>query len=406
MIVDKLDNYNDDFDSLSSPSESEFDPVDYLIWNNNVATLPGTNLKFKLNEYDFIELINDQEADELRKQNQNKSSQAKYLNYQLSNASSNNTSLSNHDSTDSIYSVCLTCGSKKLRSSFIRKGRFCSQKCATFQSTQLRNFKKSTNTMDTKMNSFKKQLRNRNSLTNNYSDIYFQNNAYYTDGDEIEDFKTKVKENYKQDKYFSWKNYLIDARSAAAPLKCFKSHQLFNDKQNLFKPNMKLEAVDPQHPSLFCVATIAEVCGYRLRIHLDKYSSQFDFWVNCDSPFIFHTGFCAKTNRKLQPPKNYEQFDWSTYLVEEKAKVAPKNCFYWFNKQFNQQPAGFKIGMKLEAVDKANSSLICVATINDILGDWLLIHFDGWDDSYDYWTQTNSPYLHPINWCKSKGLFD
>ena len=65
--------------------------------------------------------------------------------------------------------------------------------------------------------------------------------------------------------------------------------------------------------------------------------------------------------------------------------------------------SGFKQGMKLEAVDKANSSLVCVATINDIIGDWLLIHFDGWDNGFDYWAQVDSPYIHPINWCKSKG---
>lgn len=59
--------------------------------------------------------------------------------------------------------------------------------------------------------------------------------------------------------------------------------------------------------------------------------------------------------------------------------------------------------MKLEAVDKANSSLVCVATINDVLGEWLLIHFDGWTNEYDYWTRYNSPHIHSTNWCKSKG---
>lgn len=78
---------------------------------------------------------------------------------------------------------------------------------------------------------------------------------------------------------FSWKGYLKETNSLAAPLKCFKPNQTFNNKPNYFKAGMKLEAIDPNHPSLFCVATVVEVCGFRMRIHLDQYSSQFDFWV-------------------------------------------------------------------------------------------------------------------------------
>lgn len=45
----------------------------------------------------------------------------------------------------------------------------------------------------------------------------------------------------------------------------------------------------------------------------------------------------------------------------------------------------FEIGMKLEAVDRMNPSLICVATVTDMVDDRFLVHFDNWDDTYDYW---------------------
>lgn len=48
-------------------------------------------------------------------------------------------------------------------------------------------------------------------------------------------------------------------------------------------------------------------------------------------------------------------------------------------------PSGFRAGMKLEAVDRKNPSLICVATISAVVDNRLLIHFDNWDDTYDYW---------------------
>lgn len=46
---------------------------------------------------------------------------------------------------------------------------------------------------------------------------------------------------------------------------------------------------------------------------------------------------------------------------------------------------GFDIGTKLEAVDRMNPSLICVATVTDVVDDRFLVHFDNWDDTYDYW---------------------
>lgn len=45
----------------------------------------------------------------------------------------------------------------------------------------------------------------------------------------------------------------------------------------------------------------------------------------------------------------------------------------------------FEIGMKLEAVDRMNPSLICVATVTDVVDECFLVHFDNWDDTYDYW---------------------
>jgi len=65
---------------------------------------------------------------------------------------------------------------------------------------------------------------------------------------------------------------------------------------------MKLEGIDLLHPSLYCVLTVAEVKGHRLRLHFDGYSECYDFWTNADSPFIFPVGWVEKNGRELQPP--------------------------------------------------------------------------------------------------------
>uniref|UniRef100_A0A3Q2VFX4 Lethal(3)malignant brain tumor-like protein 1 n=1 Tax=Haplochromis burtoni TaxID=8153 RepID=A0A3Q2VFX4_HAPBU len=167
--------------------------------------------------------------------------------------------------------------------------------------------------------------------------------------------------------------------------------------KNGFKQGMKLEGIDPQHPSMYFVLTVAEVCGYRLRLHFDGYSDCHDFWVNANSPDIHAAGWCESTGHKLHTPKcKEEEFTWTNYLRMTKAQVAPKELFI-------DVKCGFEIGMKLEAVDRMNPSLICVATITDVVDDRFLVHFDNWDDTYDY-CDSSSPYIHPIGWCQERNL--
>ena len=68
------------------------------------------------------------------------------------------------------------------------------------------------------------------------------------------------------------------------------------------------------------------------------------------------------------------------------------------------QLQGLKEGMRLEAKDRKNPMLTCVATISAVRDGKLLIHFDGWGNNYDYWCDVDSTDIHPVGWCKSKDL--
>nr|XP_025043599.1 lethal(3)malignant brain tumor-like protein 3 isoform X2 [Pelodiscus sinensis] len=202
---------------------------------------------------------------------------------------------------------------------------------------------------------------------------------------------------------WNWVAYMEEERMPAAHVKLFKEYQSFPQSRNGFKVGMKLEGLDPAHPSLFCVLTIAEVQGYRMRLHFDGYSEYYDFWVNADSPDIHPVGWCEKTGHKLLSPKGYKEgeFNWALYLKNCKAQAAPKNLFKTFSTPVT--PSGFRVGMKLEAVDKKNPSLMCVATITDMLDNRLLIHFDNWNENYDYWCDASSPYIRPVGYCQETG---
>ncbi|XP_030699335.1 lethal(3)malignant brain tumor-like protein 1 isoform X1 [Globicephala melas] len=202
---------------------------------------------------------------------------------------------------------------------------------------------------------------------------------------------------------WSWESYLEEQKAITAPVSLFQDYQVVTHNKNGFKPGMKLEGIDPQHPSMYFILTVAEVCGYRLRLHFDGYSECHDFWINASSPDIHPAGWFEKTGHKLQPPKGYkeEEFSWSHYLRSTRTQAAPKHLFV--SQSHSPPPLGFQVGMKLEAVDRMNPSLICVASVTDVVDSRFLVHFDNWDDTYDYWCDPSSPYIHPVGWCQKQG---
>ncbi|XP_055977964.1 lethal(3)malignant brain tumor-like protein 1 isoform X3 [Sorex fumeus] len=202
---------------------------------------------------------------------------------------------------------------------------------------------------------------------------------------------------------WSWESYLEEQKAVTAPVSLFQDCQVAPEIKNGFRQGMKLEGIDPQHPSLYFILTVAEVCGYRLRLHLDGYSECHDFWVNANSPDIHPAGWFEKTGHTLQPPKGYkeDEFSWSLYLRSTRAQAAPKHLFV--TQSHNPPALGFQVGMKLEAVDRMNPSLVCVASVTDVVNSRFLVHFDNWDDTYDYWCDPGSPYIHPVGWCQKQG---
>lgn len=80
-----------------------------------------------------------------------------------------------------------------------------------------------------------------------------------------------------------------------------------------FKAGMKLEAVDLMEPRLICVATVAKVVGRLLRIHFDGWESEYDQWVDCESPDLYPIGWCETLSYPVEGPrlksKYFSSFD-------------------------------------------------------------------------------------------------
>lgn len=57
---------------------------------------------------------------------------------------------------------------------------------------------------------------------------------------------------------------------------------------------------------LICVATVADILGNRIRIHLDGWTDDFDYWVDISSTNIHPICWCDNNGKMLMPPKGYK----------------------------------------------------------------------------------------------------
>ncbi|XP_076440126.1 lethal(3)malignant brain tumor-like protein 3 isoform X2 [Babylonia areolata] len=385
--------------AVTAPS-SEFDALKAMEWSDGIASLPGSNLKFKLNEFGLMEMVADDSPQSV-KTVVDSAVGVNTTNFTITAALPSDAGVSDTQAEipkkeKEPLKKCENCGKYGYQRDFCKTGRFCSQTCVGTFAGRKNKQPGGHSILNNKMMLNLKKKQKKLSTEENHITVP----TSMAEPDVLsEREKTSASAPGRKPKGFDWQAYLDEVKAVGAPARLFKDP--FPSQKNGFKPGMRLEGVDPKHQNLFCVLSVAEIQGYRLRLHFDGYSECYDFWTNADSPFIFPVGWCEKNNKPLQPPKHVpkQNFSWATYLRTTKSIAAPKSLF------INQPatmvtPSAFRVGMKIEAVDRKNTVLICVATVADILGDKVLVHFDGWEDIYDYWCDITSPYIHPMGWCQ------
>lgn len=280
----------------------DFDVSKILSWEDEIGTLPGSDLKFQMNEFGLLEYLT---ADEYKKIIDKKTVKPKDKDNKLKN--------------EEEYQ-CNECGCYGLSSEFINP-KYCSYAC---QEAGEKNKEKGPKVKKKRKRGYYKKTEVSNEV------IKQDHESTPSEEENTSNENSQDKYNYPWNctkKGFSWAKYLEHIKAKAAPVKLFKD--AFPYTRNGFRPGMKLEGIDPQHPSYFCVLTVAEVIGYRLRLHFDGFPDNYDYWVNADSMDIFPAGWCEKYGHTLRPPSGHlsQEFNWTNYLKQTRSTAAPKHLF-------------------------------------------------------------------------------
>ncbi|EEC09857.1 lethal(3)malignant brain tumor, putative [Ixodes scapularis] len=391
--------------SDADPTQPDFDPIQAMEWKDGIASLPGSNIRVSralLGARINLLLIWSWHIFRL---------DGLLRPFALTATVSGNGEVGpaapaaaaeecpSRDRRSQVIICCQFCNCHGLQSEFVRDGHFCSQLCYVNFASRERIKRKEEHFKH------KKRKFTPNGEDAGEEDLHQEQQIIRRLASADGPAEPRRLPVVRAPKAFSWNDYLEKEKATAAPAKLFREHQGVPVTRNGFRAGMKLEAVDPCHPSLFCVVTVAEVVGFRMRLHFDGYSDAFDFWANADSADVFPAGWCERTGHRLQPPKGYSQqeFSWPLYLKACRAQAAPKHLFS--NRSVQAVPLGVRVGMKLEAHDRKDPQLVCVATLADVAPESgrFLVHFDGWDSAYDYWADPGSPWVHPVHWAKEHG---
>jgi len=143
--------------------------------------------------------------------------------------------------------------------------------------------------------------------------------------------------------------------------------------------------------------------GPRLKLSLDGSDSNNDFWMQVDSEDLHPIGYTVEQGQMLQPPVGFtlNPTHWPKFHDKTLAGASYAKKI-WF-KTVPQRPKKnkFKVGQKLEAIDKKNPHLICCATVGAIneKEETIFVTFDGWKGAFDYWCRYDSRDIFPVGWC-------
>lgn len=350
-------------------------PARLLKWENHIGNLTKCRFKFELNEFGLLEIM----EKGIQRSRFDIGYEKPLFERQASASTKEN---------EPLY-YCVGCHCKGAAVDFLAPV-FCSVEC----------LKRASKRRSSSLKSKIIKSNRRDLASNSLKSLNVKNNF------KPESHPHMFMKPRSESRIFNWKSYINLTKSEAAPIDLFINP--FPSGPNRFEVGMKMEAIDPENNSKFCICTVVQILGYRIKLHFDKYSRVHDFWVNADSLDIFPPGWCTKTNRMLQVPREClvsSKFSWLHYLERSQGIASPRGLFTHLNSSCNSNQ--FKIGMKLEADDVKNTGKICVATVADSIDNRILVHFDGWDECYDYWIEIDSPYIHPINYhqgCEEKQI--
>jgi hypothetical protein len=366
------------------------DPLNKILWEDGIGGLSNCNKLFGFNEFGLVEVLSKKDISAKLKQFTNETPS-------ISDENSSKYKLRKISDPEDQFS-CMVCSKLGTIRDFFSP-ECCSEACLAITKRKSSEYGVNTSASIKDDDSISTPTDGIKTVTFDGETITLQQLQQYLLEQQLPESQRRTDIVKKMtaispDNKFSWDSYLT-AKSVPAPAHLFKNQIPLSN--NPFRVGTKIEAIDPHNQHLFCVCTVEEKLGYRIKLHFDGYPSSYDFWVNADSAKIFPIGYCKNHNRKLEAPPRLSNanFDWDEYLKHTNSVGAKNNNFARYSKLPNESENPFVVGTLLEV---KRDDFWYAARIIDIIEMSILVKFEGIYERFGcQWYDINSPYLSPCD---------
>uniref|UniRef100_A0A914KHA6 Mbt repeat protein n=1 Tax=Meloidogyne incognita TaxID=6306 RepID=A0A914KHA6_MELIC len=194
-------------------------------------------------------------------------------------------------------------------------------------------------------------------------------------------------------------------------------------------PGIKLEIRHYDYDTLFpdkkifWIASVFKVVGYRLLMRYEGMDEpgddRYDFWISLGSDELQHVGHCKFHNQTcdLLPPNSIRERhpDWSVYMAERLVKCKTLLANWEEERQIALVEGRFKVGTRLELLDRQASDSVRPARVIQQLGRRICVRVssqdvnakDLGDDSAQtktgIWCDESWELIFPVGWGKQNG---
>uniref|UniRef100_A0A914VV60 Uncharacterized protein n=1 Tax=Plectus sambesii TaxID=2011161 RepID=A0A914VV60_9BILA len=222
---------------------------------------------------------------------------------------------------------------------------------------------------------------------------------------------------------YNWSAYLDKQEGEFTPIPVDKFR--YAPLQSIFhhlRPGLKVEVPNKDYEHLkssiggvYWVAFVVKVAGYKALMRYEGFAQDgsHDFWMNLCCADVHPVGWCANEGKPLVPPKSLQEKeqDWKSFLVKRLTGSRTLPADWHKRVQSAILASKFKVGQRLELIDRIQSTRIRPAIIKRIVGRRLKVLLSEEDmpadtDSADGesqqlngdWVDQGSPFIFPVGW--------
>uniref|UniRef100_A0A914GZI5 Uncharacterized protein n=1 Tax=Globodera rostochiensis TaxID=31243 RepID=A0A914GZI5_GLORO len=205
---------------------------------------------------------------------------------------------------------------------------------------------------------------------------------------------------YRWDSFLDELRHIADPSERVLPVSAFGNPALGDFFRVMPPSGLRLEIGHDDYKQTlpdsrtYWLAEIKKIVGFYLLMRYEGMDNEgdekHDFWINIGSDDVKHVGYCAdQENCELVPPRKIcgRKTEWRQYIVTKLHACKTLTNNWVRERQLSLLEGRFKIGTRLELLDRLDSSRVRPARVIEQLGRRICVQISQEDVDKQHWDE-------------------